>query len=73
MREKSDSITHLVKIVAEEVYDDKYASFDGHIRALEDKNSIYEINMAEAEQRVVAHLLRNITPLFKKADKGDER
>ena len=67
MREESNSKTHLVNIVAEEVYNQRYNFFDGRIKALEDKKSVYEINMAEAEQRVVAHLLGNVTSSLKKA------
>lgn len=77
MREKTDSITHLVKIVAEEVTLGYFNKFHEKLDILEEdidvlkafncKKVVHKIDMAEAEQRVLAQLIGNIESSVKKA------
>jgi len=56
MREKTDSITHLVKIVAGEVFDKKVR-----------EKYEYSFDMQRAEETVIASLLGSITSSLKEA------
>ena len=65
---QEDSVTRIIRKIAEDVFDQRIQPLDERVIQLEKSTKqIYEIDMAEAEQRVIAHLYGNITTSLKKA------